>query len=242
MPTSASRSIIIFGASGSIGAALCKWHLLRDVPVVAVSRSGLCPDEDLKGCDWRAWGLGEGSKSNTLVDLLPQSCAGVIWAQGMNCTDNIKSFDLSQHRDMYTANVETILQSLTELLSQDVLIQGSSLCIISSIWQNIARQEKLSYCVTKAALSGLVQSLSIDLGKDDMKVNAVLPGAVDTPMTRANLSSEQIENLNSLTPLKSLATLDDVCSIAGFLCSEQNTGITGQFIAADRGFSHAKIL
>jgi Dehydrogenases with different specificities (related to short-chain alcohol dehydrogenases) len=65
--------------------------------------------------------------------------------------------------------------------------------VISSIWQNIARQNKLSYCVTKAALQGLIQSLMIDLGSAGHLVNAVLPGVLDTQMTRNNLLAEQLQ-------------------------------------------------
>jgi hypothetical protein len=73
-------------------------------------------------------------------------------------------------------------------------------------------------------------------------INAVLPGALDTAMTRANLSQEQISLLESITPLGSLPNLTDVTGLVAYLCSPQNTGITGQFIAADRGFSNARIL
>ena len=114
--------------------------------------------------------------------------------------------------------------------------------VISSIWQNIARQTKLSYCITKSALQGLVQSLSIDLGRQGILINAVLPGALDTPMTRANLQEHQISALEGATPLQSLPNLSDVTGLTAYLCSQSNTGITGQFIAADRGFSNARIL
>jgi NAD(P)-dependent dehydrogenase (short-subunit alcohol dehydrogenase family) len=123
-----------------------------------------------------------------------------------------------------------------------LLQEDARLCVISSIWQNIARQKKLSYCITKSALQGLVQSLSIDLGKHGKLINAVLPGALDTAMTKANLSQEQISLLESTTPLGSLPNLTDVTGLVAYLCSPQNTGITGQFIAADRGFSNARIL
>jgi NAD(P)-dependent dehydrogenase (short-subunit alcohol dehydrogenase family) len=73
-------------------------------------------------------------------------------------------------------------------------------------------------------------------------VNAVLPGALDTPMTRQNLSAEQISSLSAATPLGSLPDLEDVTGMVEFLCSEKNTGITGQFIAADRGFSNARFV
>ena len=114
--------------------------------------------------------------------------------------------------------------------------------MISSIWQNLARQNKLSYCITKSALQGLVQSLTIDLGQFGYLINAVLPGALDTPMTRLNLDKKQLHKLEEMTPLGSLSTLADVCNLVGFLCSQNNTSITGQFIAVDGGFSYARII
>ena len=143
---------------------------------------------------------------------------------------------------MYEANVTFILITLQTLLNHNLLKNDARLCVISSIWQNIARQKKLSYCITKSALQGLVQSLSIDLGKQGFLINAVLPGALDTAMTRSNLNSDQIHSLESSTPLQTLPNLTDVTGLVGYLCSKQNTGITGQFIAADRGFSNARIL
>jgi hypothetical protein len=165
-----------------------------------------------------------------------------VWAQGANFSDDIDTFDVAAHQDMYAANVTYILVSLQALLQQNLLAPSARLCVISSIWQNLARQRKLSYCVTKSALQGLVQSLTVDLGERGHMVNAVLPGALDTPMTRANLNSGQIHRLEEMTPLGHLPELNDVCNLVSFLCSPENTGITGQFIAADRGFSYARVL
>jgi hypothetical protein len=133
-----------------------------------------------------------------------------------------------------------ILESLHQLLGLGLVSAGTRLCIISSIWQELARQNKLSYTVTKSALRGLVQSLAIDLGAKNILVNAVLPGALDTPMTRANLSAQQIEKIEQETPLKTLPQFEDVCELVAFLCSSKNTGLTGQFIAADRGYSFVR--
>jgi NAD(P)-dependent dehydrogenase (short-subunit alcohol dehydrogenase family) len=160
----------------------------------------------------------------------------------MNINDNARSFNAQMHRRVYDANVVYILESLKVLLDENLLSAHARLLVISSVWQNIARSNKLSYGVTKSALLGLVQSTSLDLGAEGKLINAVLPGALDTPMTRANLSSDQIGRLEAMTPLGTLPALSDVCNLAGFLCSPENTGITGQFIAADRGFSNAKIV
>ena len=73
-------------------------------------------------------------------------------------------------------------------------------------------------------------------------INAVLPGALETPMTQRNLTAEQIDRLTHATGFGRLPMLTDVASLVCYLCSEQNTGITGQFIAADLGFSHVRIV
>lgn len=236
---SGKQRVAVFGASGAIGSALGRWFLDRNWEVVAITRSGR-PADVLPGGQWVAWDPFAGDERTPREIGQPFDAA--VWAQGQNFNDSIQTFDAAAHEDMYRANVVYVMKTLHTLLSHGLLARPARLCIISSIWQNIARQNKLSYTVSKAALQGLVQSLAIDLGKDGHLVNAVLPGALDTPMTRANLSVEQVRRLEETTPLGQLATLDDVCNLAGFLCSSENTGITGQFIAADGGFSYARIL
>jgi 3-oxoacyl-[acyl-carrier protein] reductase len=235
------KNIVIFGASGAIGQALCSHFLATDYAVTAISRSGITPHESLSGADWLSWDASDSGCIFPSFNDLRQFDA-VVWAQGANCSDDIYTFDLKLHEALYAANVTYILVSLQVLLRNNLLAPSARLCIISSIWQNLARQNKLSYCTTKSALQGLVQSLVVDLGRSGYLVNAVLPGALDTPMTRVNLSDEQISRLEGMTPLGSLPGLNDVCQLVGFLCSRDNTGITGQFVAADRGFSYARIV
>jgi NAD(P)-dependent dehydrogenase (short-subunit alcohol dehydrogenase family) len=96
--------------------------------------------------------------------------------------------------------------------------------------------------MSKAALQGLVLSAATDLAKDGHLINAVLPGALETPMTRKNLTDQQIDRLIQSTGHHRLVTLDEVASLVCYLCSPENTGITGQFIAADLGFSRVRIV
>lgn len=232
---------LVFGASGSIGQAICIRLQEQGDFVIAAGR-GECPSQ-LKNFPWAQWGEDLQLFFGQLEPpLFGAKLDAVVWAQGVNFNDEIRSFDLSRHQKMYEANVTFILTTLQFLLSKDLLSKNAKLCVISSIWQNIARQNKLSYCITKSALQGLIQSLSIDLGKGGILINAVLPGALDTEMTRTNLSTSQIDQLEVATPLQSLPNLTDVTGLVSYLCSTANTGITGQFIAADRGFSNARIL
>ena len=232
------KTVIVFGATGAIGSAVVDWFVKQQIDVIAISRHHPKVGKS-NNTTWLEWNGSQDVK--VFSTLKKESVCAVVWAQGANFNDDIVSFDLKAHMSMYEANVGYILLSLQALIHQEVLVKSSRLCVISSIWQNIARQNKLSYCVTKSALQGLIQSLSIDLGKSGLMINAVLPGALDTPMTRNNLDQTQINNIETMTPLGSLSTLEDVCNLVGFLCSQDNTGITGQFIAADRGFSYARI-
>jgi 3-oxoacyl-[acyl-carrier protein] reductase len=239
MTTKGVYSVLVFGASGAIGNALCALFQARGWSVVAVTRSVRSPrgGESIR---WVSWDVGQ--SDHAFEELEPSLFDAAVWAQGMNFNDDIRSFDSARHQEMYNANVIYIMESLNALLGRRLLAAGSRLCIVSSIWQNLARQNKLSYCVTKSAIEGLVRSLSIDLGAENILVNAVLPGPLDTPMTHANLTRAQIESLQGATPLGSLPSLDDVCGLVGFLCSPDNIGVTGQFVAADRGFSHVRII
>jgi len=230
--------ILVFGASGSIGSAISSHFSQNGWSVVAVSRSG-----DGTGA-FKHIAYDPLASSPNPVDLLDADApyAAVCWAQGRNASDNVHDVNLEEHLAVYQANCVYILATLKMLLERRLLAPRARLCIISSIWQNLARQDKLSYCMSKAALQGLVLSASADLAKDGILINAILPGALDTPMTRQNVAAEQLQKLSSATYFNKLPTLDDVANLAYFLCSAQNTGITGQFIAADLGFSYVRLL
>lgn len=233
---SSPRNALIFGASGAIGGEIATSFVKRGFHVIGVSRAEKITSS--QQIELTNWSLGKKFSKTDFKNM--SQLDAVVWAQGANFNDTIRDFDLARHQEIYEANVVYIMESLRQLLELGLVASGARLCVISSIWQEISRQNKLSYTVTKSALRGLVQSLSIDLGGENILVNAVLPGALDTPMTRKNLLAQQIEKIERETPLKTLPRLDDVCELVGFLCSPQNTGITGQFIAADRGYSFAR--
>ena len=221
---------LVFGGSGQIGAACGEALRGQGFEVIATSRQG-----------------GEGiSAYNPLADKRALPGEGkfdaVVWAQGANLNDSILDFDAERHRAIYDANVLFVLASMHALLASDRLASAARLCVISSVWQTSARSNKLSYMVSKAALQGLVLSAATDLAERGILVNAVLPGAIDTPMTRQNLSAEQIGRIAGMTKFNRLAALGDVAALVAFLCSAANTSITGQFVAVDLGFQNARLV
>jgi NAD(P)-dependent dehydrogenase (short-subunit alcohol dehydrogenase family) len=234
-----AEHLLVFGASGAIGGAVVHSAVERGWQVTMVARK--LQDTALPGV--RCLAIDPLSDDFDFSQLVPSTpYTSVCWAQGSNTNDSVYSLNLAVHREIYDANCTYILATLRALLQGSFLAPASRLCIISSIWQNLARQSKLSYCMSKAALEGLVLSAAADLAVDGHLINAVLPGAIDTPMTRQNLSAEQIDRLSAATGHHRLVTLKDVVSLVCYLCSPENTGITGQFIAADLGFSRVRIV
>jgi NAD(P)-dependent dehydrogenase (short-subunit alcohol dehydrogenase family) len=121
--------------------------------------------------------------------------------------------------------------------------EGGRVVILSSLWEQFTRQEKFAYSVTKAAVGGLVRSLAVDLGRQKkILVNGILPGIVNSPMVARTLSPEQIANVVSQTPVGDLATPVDVANSVYMFGSILNTGISGQSIFVDRGFSVARTI
>ena len=229
--------LLLFGGNGAIGSSVAHQFDSRGWKLTRVVRRASKSEQEI------AWDPLDDDDLEGFGNLLKRGpFDAVCWSQGANCNDSIYSFNLALHQDLYTVNVLYIIKALNALLLAGLLAEKSRMCVISSIWQNIARQEKLSYSVTKAALRGLVLSASNDLGRDGHLINAVLPGVIDTPMTRANLSKDQIENVQRGTQFKRLSTLGDVASTVYMLCSHENTGLTGQFINVDFGYSNVRII
>lgn len=165
----------------------------------------------------------------------------VVWCQGLNSNDNIEDLDLNNYEKIMNCNCTFIIKTLNYLLNKDILNNNSKLCIISSLWQNIVRNNKFSYSVSKSALSGLVKSIAIDLSKKNILINNILPGPVDNDMTKKTLNKEQYEKVFNHTGFNRLPQLLDIYNLVYFLCITNNC-ITGQSINIDLGMSIYKNL
>lgn len=234
--------LLVFGASGAIGAAICKRAASAGWSVIGSSRSVKEKTPDDYMADWVVYDPVSQSLTDSALSAHARFDA-VCWAQGINFSDSLYDFDEKKHLESYQANCLFVLKSAAELLANNLLAAGGArLCVISSIWQERARPNKLSYTMAKAALGGFVRSASVDLARDGHLINAVMPGVLDTPMTMANLTSRQIDDVKAATLFNRLPDLDSVAGLVAFLCSKENSSVTGQAIAVDLGFSNACLI
>lgn len=224
-----STHALLFGAGGALGSAIHATLAARGFEVFTAGSSSVAePGRHLP----LAYSQ---TPTAELFASLP-SLDAVVWAQGLNCTDSITNYDPSDLQGLLQGNVLFIASSLAALHGAGKLKRGSRLAVVSSIWQLESRPGKFSYSVSKAAVQGLVKSCALDLGAQGILINAVLPGVVDTPMTRAHLSDQQIASITSQTALQRLAEPSDIAETVAFLVSASNRAITGQFITVDAGF------
>ncbi len=163
----------------------------------------------------------------------------IIWAHGLNLNDNIENFNTENYLNVINSNVTFILTTLNFLLNKNKINNNAKMVIVSSIWEEFTKENKLSYSISKSALSGLVKNLSIELSKKNILINNILPGVIENEMSRTFLKSEQLEYIKNYLHFNRLLQLDDIYNVIYFFVTK-NTAITGQSIKVDLGFTNIK--
>ena len=124
-----------------------------------------------------------------------------------------------------------------------ILKKGGAIVNLSSVTgPNVADPGEVAYATSKAAILGFTKSLAAELASDNIRVNAIMPGYVQTPMVDAmakesnpNDPSSVIDGIQKAIPLKRLARPEEIGELAAFLASNEASYITGQGIVIDGG-------
>ncbi len=93
-----------------------------------------------------------------------------------------------------------------------------------------------NYSASKGGLVSLTRTLALELARNNITVNAIAPGLIDTPMTR-NLDPEIFKKLENTIPMKKAGHPEDIANLVGFLASDEAKFINGQVIHVDGGKS-----
>jgi NAD(P)-dependent dehydrogenase (short-subunit alcohol dehydrogenase family) len=207
--------ILIFGSTGFVGTSVTNHFKNKGKTVTEVTRKeyDMTDPNNLSGL-------------NSYNDI-----EAVVWCSGFNQNDSIGSLNYETYDTSMNVNANSIVKSLDYLLSNNKIRSGARLCIISSILEERGRVNKLSYSVSKSAISGIVKASSITLYEQGILINSILPGPIDNEMTRNTLSKDELEKM---TPY--FVNIDDICRMCYLLCFE-NTSITGQSIKIDNGIT-----
>ncbi len=118
---------------------------------------------------------------------------------------------------------------------EQMIKQGSGVIInISSIVALYGNVGQTNYAATKAGLIGMTKTLAKELGKKGIRVNAVAPGFIHTPMT-ATVPDKILEMMKEKTPLRRLGQPEDVANALLFLSSDEASFINGAVLSVDGG-------
>ena len=222
-------NLLIFGSTGTLGGAILDKYRAEKWDVTCAVR------KVVNDCDIQL--------PLTSAVLGSKKFDAVVFAQGANVNGSAMQTGTKELNELFEANVTVIAENVSTLMGAGSINEGGRVVILSSLWEQFTRQEKFAYSVTKAAVGGLVRSLAVDLGRQKkILVNGILPGIVNSPMVARTLSPEQIANVVSQTPVGDLATPVDVANSVYMFGSSLNTGISGQSIFVDRGFSVARTI
>ena len=108
---------------------------------------------------------------------------------------------------------------------------------ISSIFGVVSKNKRSIYSTTKFALNGFTKGLSLDLAKNNIQVNSICPGVVETELTKKILGNTGMKKIRSEIPLGRLAKVKEISNLVIFLTSEYCNYITGQNIIIDGGYT-----
>ena len=122
--------------------------------------------------------------------------------------------------------------------------RGGAIINISSVRAFVSYQGGVAYDSSKAALIAFTRTLALDLGQNKIRVNAICPGYIDTPMTEEWLNTvpdreETMRQMLAVHPLGRIGTPRDIAEAALFLASDAASFITGTALVVDGGMSTA---
>lgn len=114
---------------------------------------------------------------------------------------------------------------------------GGAICCTSSLSAHVGSPYQVAYCGTKAGVSMLVKALGAVLGEHDIRINAIEPGAIDTPMSASLKEDPQaLKYYQDRIALHRMGKPEEMASIIAFLLSDDASYLTCTTVLADAGF------
>jgi NAD(P)-dependent dehydrogenase (short-subunit alcohol dehydrogenase family) len=234
---------IVTGASSGIGAAIAEAMAQAGARVVLVGRdearleavAAVCGSDpvtlalDICGEDAAERVVGGALEACGRIDSIVHS-AGIFWPKPFP-ESGVESLDAQ-----WAINVRAPY-AITHA-AFDHLGEGASVIFISSIAGHQGFPQSAAYCATKGAIEMLVRALATEFAPRGVRVNAIAPGNVHSPMNADYMKSPQYEkSMIDQTPAGRVGVVEDVAPAAVFLASEAGRYIHGVSLLVDGGWA-----
>ena len=227
------RTVLVTGAAGAIGTAVSRVFAAAGALVIGLDvRAG----DGVIGCDVTdEASVGQTLAGMEMTDLV--HCAGVLSVGEVLATP---AGEIRQVLDVNLMSCFVVAQAVGGRLGS-----GATMTFIGSQAGVHGAPGWAAYCAAKAGVSRLVEALAKELGPAGIRVNAVCPGAVDSPMMRrvADLIAARAgadpavvsQRYAQENPLQRMASPDEIAGVCLFLCSPLASYINGASIMVDGG-------
>ncbi|KAM4637193.1 (3R)-3-hydroxyacyl-CoA dehydrogenase isoform 2-T2 [Amazona ochrocephala] len=242
---------LVTGGGGGIGRALCS-RLARQGALVAVSdRNEAAARETLRALPPAAGG---GGRPHVALEADVTSAAGVrgllqrvqehfgappnvcVGCAGITRDQFLLRMEEREFREVLEVNLLgsfLLSQAMAEALVA-AGAPGGSIVLVGSIVGKVGNLGQSNYAAAKAGIEGLTRSCAKELARAGIRVNAVLPGFIVTPMT-STVPPKVLSKFAGMVPLGRLGQPEDVADVIEFLASERSSYVTGASVEVTGG-------
>jgi 3-oxoacyl-[acyl-carrier protein] reductase len=218
------RTALVTGSARGIGAAITAVLREHGIDVLAPTR------QDLDLADPRSIDAFLAAVANRPIDILVNNA-------GINHLASVGDIATDLWAEMVAVNLTAPLRLAQAIGRQMAARRWGRIVNVSSIFSVVTKERRAAYSAVKAGLNGLTRTLAVELGPHGVLVNAIGPGYVETELTRRNNSAADLERIARSIPLQRLAQPAEIARVVAFLCSEENTYLSGQLLLVDGGFT-----
>jgi NAD(P)-dependent dehydrogenase (short-subunit alcohol dehydrogenase family) len=241
------RNIIITGASSGIGyqSAITCSMLGANVFLLARNEEKLIELKEritCSVCEYHVVDLRVYERYEPIVrDIVLKhgKISGLIHSAGIDATIPLSALKSENVNEVFNTNTFAFFEMVKILSKNKHHCENSSFVAVSSVMSFLGQKGKLAYCASKAALTNGIKVLALELAHKKIRVNAISPAIIKTPLVEQlflKLADENIREIEKLHPL-GFGDPSDVANACAFLLCDASRWVTGSNLIVDGGYS-----
>ncbi|MCY3910425.1 MAG: SDR family NAD(P)-dependent oxidoreductase [bacterium] len=220
--------VLVTGGASGIGAATCRVLADADWDVLAADVTATDGVIRLDVTDEAAW-------DQVLDGAGP--LAGLVNCAGIRTRSSITDTSVEEFQRHMQVNVVGTWLGIRGFLRRHQSGESGAIVNVSSVNAKIAVPDQAHYVASKGAVSALTRAAAVEAAPLGVRVNAVAPGPVRTPMTAERLGDpEQAAWLDARVPMGRVAEPAEIAEVISFLLSDKSSYITGEVLFTDGGW------